>query len=307
MTMGELYGMRKRVVMSSFSKTLKTGIKYIHRNRFLTISCVFSMTFSLFLFLVFVTAVVFSHFVLKGLEEKAQVTVFFKPSTAEVQILSLQKTLTSRAEIESVKYVSQDEALKIYLGQHQNDPTLLESVNSNILPASLEIKTRKLASLETLADELRKLGGVDEVVFFKDLVNTFGRWALLLRVYGMCLVAIMLLVSMITVLLAVGVSVKVRADEIEIMRLVGATDSQVTAPFLWQGTLYGLFSSVISLLLFSIVLVFVYPAIKSIIPSGLQTRELTVSLAAIIAVNLFLGPMLGIFSGFLGVKKYLRL
>jgi len=293
--------------MSSFLKSLKTGAKYIRRSRFLTMSCVFSMTFSLFLSLAFVTAVVVSHYVLKGLEEKAQITVFFKPSTPENSILSLQKELSAREEVEKVSYVSQEDALKIYLGQHQNDPTLLESVSSNILPASLEIKSKKLTSLEALASDLRKRDGVDEVIFFKDVVDTFGRWALVLRVAGLSLVAVMLLVSMLTVLLAVGVSVKIRADEIEIMRLVGATDSQVTTPFLWQGALYGFISSLVSFIFFAVIIAFSYPALKSVFSSMPHFAELNLSLAAVGVLHFFLGPMLGIFSSFLGVKKYLKL
>lgn len=265
------------------------------------------MTFSLFLFLSFVTAAVFSQFILKGLEQKAQITAFFKPTTSEDSILSLQKELSSRPEIESVKYVSQEDALKIYLGQHQSDPTLLESVSSNILPASLEIKTKKLVSLEAVASDLRRRGDVDEVIFFKDVVDVFSKWVLVLRVSGLSLVVIMLLVSMITVLLAVGVSVKIRADEIEIMRLVGATDSQVAAPFLWQGVFYGLISSITSFLLFGVVAAFTYPVLNSVFSSVTQAQELAISLLVVGVACFFLGPLLGIFSGFLGVKKYLKL
>lgn len=293
--------------MSSFSRSLKAGVKYMRRSRFLTVSCVFSMTFSLLLSLAFTATVVFSHFVIEGLEEKAQITIFFKPTTAEGIILSLQKELSSRPEVERVNYVSQEEALKIYLGQHQSDPTLLESVSSNILPASLEIKTKKLESLQTLAASLRERSDVDEVVFFKDVVDTFARWTLAFRVAGLSLVLVMLLVSLLVVLLAVGVSVKIRAEEIEIMRLVGATDGQVTAPFLWQGVLYGLISSLTSFLLLAVILALALPPLAPLFASVTLSAQISVYLAAVGVAHFFLGPTLGILSSFLGVKKYLKL
>lgn len=307
MTAAGLFTTKKEEVMSSFLKSLKIGAKYIRRSRFLTLSCVFSMTFSLFLSLAFVTTVVLSHFVLKGLEEKAQITVFFKPATLESSILSLQNELTSRDEIESVKYVSQEDALKIYLGQHQSDPTLLESVSSSILPASLEIKTKNLASLDVLASDLRKREDVDEVVFFKDVVDIFSKWAFILRVGGLSLVALMLAVSLLVVLLAVGVSVKIRAEEIEIRRLVGATDSQVTLPFLWQGALYGFISSLTSFLLFFLITAISYSTLKPILSFLPHTGEIGLVLVVVGTAHFFLGPTLGIFSSFLGVRKYLRL
>lgn len=293
--------------MSNFSKSFNTGIKYIRRSRFLTVSSVFSMSVSLFLFLSLMAAVVFSHFVLRGLEEQAQITVFFKPTTVEAAILSFEEGFKKRPEVEKIKYVSQSEALKIYLGQHQNDPTLLESVSSNLLPASLEIKAKKLSSLESLAMEIRQMDSVDEVVFFKDVVETFQKWADIFRIVSLSLVALMLIVSLLVVLLAVGVSVKIRADEIEIMRLVGATDGQVIVPFLWQGTIYGLLSSIISLLIFLLLVGLLSPSVRFIISSITIDNKFTWALVGLLVSHLFLGPLLGIFSGLMGVKKYLKL
>lgn len=289
------------------SKSFKTGIKYIRRNRFLTVSCVFAMSVSLFLSLVLVSSMVFSHFLLLGLEEKAQITVFFKTDTSESAILSLREDLTSRKEVEKVTYVSQEDALKIYLGQHQNDPTLLESVSSSILPASLEIKARKLASLDGLTSELRQRADVDEVVFFKDVVDTFQRWTSMLRITGLALVLIMLLVSLLVVLLSIGISVKIRADEIEIMRLVGATDFQVTSPFLWQGIIYGFISSLISFLIFAAVVAVSYPAFKFAVSSIPISRDLMPFMVFLIGVHFVFGPFFGVLSSLLGVKKYLKL
>lgn len=293
--------------MSSFLNSFKTGLKYIRRSRFLTFSSVFSMTVSLFLFAVFLAVAVFSHYVLKDLEGKAQITVFFKPATAEDSILVLEKSLRGRPEVERTKYVSQNDALKIYLGQHQNDPTLLESVSSNLLPPSLEIKARKLGYLGDLANELRQRTDVDEVIFFKDVVETFQKWASIFRAAAFSLVFLLLTVSMIVVLLAVGVSVKIRAEEIEIMRLVGATDGQVIGPFLWQGILYGLTASFLSLLCFLGLVGFLLPTIKFLVSSTSMSKEFIWITSSLLVSHLLLGPVLGALSSFLAVKKYLKL
>ncbi|MCL5004260.1 MAG: permease-like cell division protein FtsX [Patescibacteria group bacterium] len=286
--------------------SLKTGFKYIRRSRFLTLASVFVMSLSFLVFLSFASAFVFSHFLLRSLEDKAQITVFFKTDVAEPTILEIRDTLLKRSEVESVKYVSQNDALKIYLGQHQDEPGLLEAVSANILPASLEIKTRKISSLNSLAAELKARPEVEEVVFFKDVVETLGRWAFILRVVGLALVSAMLLVSLLVVLLSVGISVKIRADEIEIMRLVGASDGQVTSPFIWQGAIYGLFSSAISFIIFAVTLIFTVPYLKFFTQTVTLDHTIYFYLAAVAAFHFLLGPLLGAASSFLGVRKYLR-
>ena len=115
-------------------------------------------------------------------------------------------------------------------------------------------------------------------------------------------------------------------QEIEIMRLVGATDSQVTLPFLWQGTLYGLISSFVSFLLFLLGLFFLYEFVKSLVPSTIPVNDVTSAIlssmlidksvsfsemlwafGAVLASHFILGPLLGAVSAFLGVKKYLKI
>jgi len=299
----------KRVIMSKGGqgyKSFATSIRYIKRNRFLTLACVFVMSLSLLVFLSFAAASLYSNFILKSLEDRAQLTVFFKNTTPEAEILNLKKDLEADNKIEKVNYVSQDEALKIYLGQHQNEPTLLETVSANILPASLEIKTKKIPALNVLAESLKQREDVDEVVFFRDIVETFRRWTLILRVIGISFSVLMLLTSFLAVLLAVGISVKIRADEIEIMRLVGATDTQVIRPFLWQGSIYGLVSSLASLTTFLLVVLISKSGLDSALKSLSLGREPVLYLTILFIFHLLLGPFLGLTSAFFGVKKYLK-
>lgn len=291
--------------MFSWGRSLKTGIRYIKRNRFLTLACIFVMSLSFLVSLSFALSLVFTNSLLKNLEAKAQVTVFFKTSTPEDEILSIKKDLEAGPLVEKVKYVSQADALKIYLGQHQNNPALLESVTSSILPASLEVKARDIGSLNEVAERVSQNKSVDEVVFFKDVIESFRRWSLVFKIIGFCLAFLMITISLLVVLLAVGISVKIRADEIETMRLLGATDAQVTWPFLWQGSFYGLFSSLVSLVAFVIVLALTHDY-WNFVNTSLDLGKDYLFYSLVIIAHLFFGPGLGMLSGFLAVKKYLR-
>lgn len=307
--------------MSKGLWSLKAGWKYIRRSRFLTLTCLFVMTASFLVTLFFTFSLITTNLFLKSLSGKAQITVFFKTQVGEPRILELKSQLENQIFIEKVSYVSQTEALKIYLGQHQNDPSLLESVSSNILPASLEIKTKDLASLEPLASEFKRKEEVDEVVFFKDVVENFRNLNFVFQIVGLALAGLMILISLLTVLLGVGISVKIRADEIETRRLVGATDAQVIWPFLWQGLIYGLASSLISLVVFLLIITGVFilwrpPGASFLSGVGLTGTIFTKDLFGtsgywpyLLAVwgHLLFGPILGFLSSYFGVKKYLRL
>lgn len=300
--------------MFNVKKSLQTGLLYLRRNRFLTATCLFVMTVSFLVTLSFAFSFVATNSFFKMLSAKAQITVFFKTNTPEATLLDFKSQLEKVASVESVNYVSQAEALKIYLGQHQNNPALLELVSSNILPASLEIKTRDLASLSNLASELRQSPDVDEVVFFKDVVENFRRLTLIFQILGLSLAGLMVLISMLVVLLAVGISVKIRADEMEIRRLVGASDAQVAWPFLWQGISYGLISSWLSLIIFSLVFLLLRPYLLSFyqemnlppLSSNFFSSDYY-TYYLVIFLHLLFGPVLGLVSSLMGVKKYLRL
>lgn len=303
--------------------SFKSGLKYIRRSRFLSLACLFVLTSSFLVTLFFTFSFITSSLYFKALAHKAQISVYFKTTTGEPQILELKKQLESRPAVERVSYISQVEALKIYLGQHQNNPALLESVSSNILPASLEINTKDLSSLELLAAEFKQKEEVDEVVYFKEVVDSFSNLSLALQIIGFTLASLMILNSLFTVFLGVGISVKIRADEIETRRLVGATDSQVIAPFLWQGVIYGFVSSIISLVIFFIILLAASVIWRPVLASFLSQAGIAGAViesrwlinvssgywlyTLTVVGQLIFGPLLGFVSSYLGVKKYLRL
>lgn len=309
--------------MSKGLGSLKSGLKYIRRSRFLTLTCLFVMTASFLVALFFTFSLITSSLFFKGLARKAQVSIFFKTQTSEQEILEIKAQLESRPEVERAIYISQTEALKIYLGQHQNNPSLLESVSSNVLPASLEVKTRNISALEPLASEFKLKEEVDEVVFFKDVVESFQKLNFVFQIAGLTLAGLMILSSLLTVLLGMGISVKIRAEEIETRRLVGATDAQVIGPFLWQGFIYGFISSLLSLVIFLGLMTSAFIIWRPALTSFLAQADLAETIFAsnlVMAVDLgywlyglaflgvlIFGPALGLFSSYLGVKKYLRL
>jgi cell division transport system permease protein len=242
-----------------FSKTLKTAVEYIRRNRWLSATGLLVMTLTFFLTSVFVVAAVFSNQILKELEARPQITAYFKDDASEQEILAVKSRLEATGLTARIDYVSKEEALQIFMGLSQENPALLEGISSNVLPASLEVRAKNLADLPRLAEALEQEPLLEDLQFYKDIVEKFRRLTETARLLGFGLVAALSLISVLIVLITIGMTISSRGEEIEIMRLVGASDWQIKGPFLLQGGLLGAVSALVAVILLTLLFPLVIP------------------------------------------------
>jgi len=287
-------------------KVLRTAIEYICRNRWLTLTSLLVMTLTFFLTSVFVVAALSSNRILKELEARPQITAYFKDDATEAEILAVKERLEATGLTSSVTYVSKEEALNIFMGLSQENPALLEGISSNVLPASLEVKDKNLSDLPRLAEMLSAEPLLEDLQFYKDVVEKFRRLTETARLVGFGLVGALSLISILIVLITIGMTIATRGEEIEIMRLVGASDWQIKGPFLLQGALLGIVSAIISIaslsLLFPLVLRRVSEALAGITLSPLPLT----SLLGLLAGEVLLGALIGSLGSWIAVRKYLK-
>src|SRR3989338_2802064 len=164
---------------------MRTFIESVKRTPYQSLATFLILFFTLFLALFFFSLTSFFHSELNYVESRPQVTVYFATTSKESQINSIKNALIESQKTIQVKYVSQDQALKIYRDLNRNDPQLLEMVSADILLPSLEIYAKKPEYLSEIATFLQKQVGVDEVSFQKNIVHkllalTTGIFAFLL-------------------------------------------------------------------------------------------------------------------------------
>src|SRR3990170_4956908 len=128
--------------------------KNIRRSPYQAFAAVFIMMMTFLVFSFFVFIFVGSSKVISYFESKPQVTAFFKDEASKQEINSLRASVESTGRVSEVRFVSKQEALKIYQEQNKNDPLLLELVTAEILPASLEISTHEIEDLSLVSNEL---------------------------------------------------------------------------------------------------------------------------------------------------------
>ena len=176
---------------------------------------------------------------LKYFESKPQVIAFFKEGTTSEDISTIENALHQESRVTKTKYISKQEALQIYREKNKKDPALLELVTANILPASLEISTKDPQDLAPVAEILKKEPVVSEVIVPEDVVQTLTSITRIIRIVGIATVGFLMVFATLVIVMIIGFKIRLRRNEIEIMRLLGASSSFIRNPFIFEGIFYG--------------------------------------------------------------------
>ncbi|MDO8582961.1 MAG: permease-like cell division protein FtsX [bacterium] len=287
-------------------KTFKTTWRNIRRSPYQAFAAVFVMTLT-FLFISFFTFLLFgSSKAINYFESRPQVTAFFKNEVKQADIDELKNKLMASDKVADIKFVSKQDALKIYREQNKSDPLLLELVTADILPASLEISAVKIQDLSVISSSLKASPLVSDVVFQKDVVSVLTSWTNALRTIGLSLVIVLSLVSIFIMVIIIGVKISHKKGDIEIMRLIGATGWYIRWPFLLEGIFYGAVGALVGWIISAGALWYATPFLSEFL-KGIPIFPLPlVFLFGLLGIEILVAVVLGTFSSFLAVLRYLK-
>lgn len=296
--------------------------KNIKRNKWLTVSTILVSIIVFTLSSIFISVSILTQKAADYYEQKAQVIVFFKKGTGEEDIFSFRDTINNRELIEEITYVSQEEALDIYRTDFAENPDLISTVTADSLPASLEIRAKDIESLLLVIDSINKAkesnANVDEVMYFKDVVDNMRSLSKIINIGSVVLITAMGIVTISLIRVTIGFNIKLHQKEIEIMHLVGSPDKFIRTPFLLEGTLYGfvggLVASVMILVPWYILIYyskgtdFSFWVNQFLIDIKLPfLSELNITFILIFfLIHILVGSLLGFLSSLSSVRKYLR-
>jgi cell division transport system permease protein len=287
-------------------RLIKTTFQRIVRSPYHVIAATFVLFLSFFVTAAFVLIMLGSNVILKHFESKPQVTAFFKDDTNLAQVEELKKVLSNTGYLANAKYVSKEEALKIYKEQNKDEPILLEMVTADMLPASLEVFATDIKYLPNLAEILTKENSVEEVIYQKDIVSNLTNWTNTIRNLGVIVIAFLFVTSLLITLVVIGLNISVYKDEIEIMRLVGASSSYIRIPFIFEGMLYGVLGAGLAVSTIWLLLGYLEPVIKELF-SGIPLLPVSNDLMLLILGGEALtGVLLGFISAVIATWKYLK-
>lgn len=242
-------------------------------------------------------------------KEEVQVTVFLKDGLSSGLITSLREKVSKQEAIRSLSYVTKEQALSDFKQDLRHQEGLLEGLGYNPLPASFQIQVREPyqspQKLQELAQRLRKLEGVEDVLYGQEWIERISLIRHLLRLAAMGLGGLLLLASILIVANTIRLAICRCEEEIELMRLTGASRAHIQTPFLFQGILQGLIGSALSLLIlflsFRLILWQInLSAAYSYGVIGLQFLRIPHQLLTLIA-----GGLIGGGGGLLSIRRFL--
>ena len=291
----------------------------IRRTPYQSLAAFLILFFTLFLSTIMLLSLSFLYGLLGYVETKPQVTVYFQTSTHEGEIFKIRDKLMNSGKVMSLKYISKEEAFKIYKQLNKDNPLLLEMVSADILPASLEIFAKKPVFLPELADFLKKEAGVDEVNFQKDILDRLLTLTDILRKTTIIFFSFLIFLAILVLTTTTLFKIALKKDEIELLRLLGASNFYIKKPFLLEAVLFGLTASVGSFVIILSVLLYFKPFFESylkdisqltlsIFVSKLTVWPLNLTFLSIaFLLSLLFGVGIAIFATLLATQKYLKI
>ena len=275
-----------------------------------------TMTACIFLFGLFFSLLINFRYILKNAEEGVAVTVLFDDGVDQATINSIGEQIKAYKGVTKVEYVSAEEAWdewsKQYFGDTELESEMAEGFkNDNPLAnsSSYSVYVDKIEHQEALVKYIEGLDGVREVNQLKGATQTLSSFNTLLTYISVAIILILLCVAVFLISNTVAIGISIRKEEIGIMKLIGATNFFVRAPFLIEGMIIGLIGAIIPLVLLFVMYkkVIEYVLTKfSMLSSVVQFMSVTQVFEVLTPVALILGMGIGLFGSVITIRKHLR-
>jgi len=288
------------------TKSFTTTYRHIRRTPYQALSAITVLTVTFFIATLYFLVMVGSEIVLRYFETRPQVTVFFQDEAQKDQIDALRAKIRSNPGVSDVKYISKEEALSIYREQNKDEPLLLEMVTADILPASLEISATDVSNLSEIAEIVGQEPGVEEVVYQEDVINALTGWTRGVRIAGVVLLSFLSATSMLIILIIIGLKISSRKVEIEILKLLGATNWYIIGPYILEGIFYGVLGAFFAWGAAYVLILYTTPFLISFLGEIPLIPIPFVFMAGLLVGLLIFGTVIGSLASLIAARRFLR-
>lgn len=229
---------------------IREGFKTISRNSSLFILSLLVTSISLFLLSIFALVTVNLYHFMEILDQKIEIIAFLNDN---VDHKALQKNIENINGVTDVIYVSSEEALKNLQDELQETEEVLSVFEANPLPASLRIKLeprfRNASGLNEISEKIMLLRGITETIYGGELVDELKKITHIVTVFDLGLLLIIIFSVIFVIFQTIKLTIFARSTEIDIMKLVGASNSFIAVPFTFEGIIQGILGGLIAFIL----------------------------------------------------------
>ena len=299
--------------INTFFYSVKQGFKNIFRNKMFSLASIATMAACIFMFGLFYIIITNFTSTVHSIEKGVSVTVFFDKGLSEGEIKSIGDQIAKRAEVSRMEYVSAEDAWNAFKDVYfEGKEDLAEGFagdNPLANSAHYQIYLSDVSMQNSLVTYLKTIDGVREVKESAKVANTLTDFNHLVGYVSAGIILILLCVAVFLISNTVTVGISVRKEEIAIMKLIGATDYLVRAPFIVEGMFIGLIGATIPLLLlyFMYQKIIVYLADKfNFIGSMINFVPVHTVFKTLIPVAVILSVGIGFLGSRLTIRKHLK-
>ena len=255
-----------------------------------------------------------SRFLIDSLQERVDVSVYFKYEAAEEDMAEVRQALSAIPQVKEVNYISKEEALENFTARHEQDAVLMESlteVGANPFLASLGVIAFQASQYESVVSFLEdseynhlieKIDYYERKPVIESVYNATANFNRIGLIFSIILVLIAVAITFNTVKLSIHSS----REEMKIQKLVGASNLFVRGPFLAQGVICGFLAAVFCLVFFFLLLWGIDSRVEMFFPGLGLFAFFQANIWTIVIIQLGGGLLLGFFSSLIAVRRYLK-
>ncbi len=239
-----------------------------------------------------------------GMLQHIEISVYLKPNATPQTIAALRASFRADPRISTVEFIPKAEGLKELRARTRGviDTSLL---TENPLPDKFRIRVRSPELVPAVAGELRRLSGVDNVVYGQGVVERLLRLDMVLQRIGVAMIALFVIVATIIISNTTRLAVYARRREISIMQLVGATNLYVRMPFICEGLIDGVLGAAVAIILLVVVHATLWPRLLEALPF-VQFNTAVVDVPVLVLQLFLVGGVIGTGAAWISVGRHLQ-
>lgn len=304
----------------TFGRVLHTGVVNFIRNASLAIAAmaVMVVTLTIVLFSLITNATLTNT--IDDIASKVDVSVFLKDSVTEAQGKELTAKIKQQPSVQSVEYLSKEQALAAYVKQNANNQALsaAATLSNNPIPATIHVKPKELKQLGALKNyltspanlALQTEGSPSYSGDRQKAIDNITKATEALRMIGFIAVIVFAVVSALIIFNTIQMAIFNRRDEIQIMRLLGASSSYIRGPFIVESIIYGVLSAVISVLIINATFAASSGALQAsslgLLDINYASQYFTDHFLRFLGMQIVVGMLIGAVSSFIATRRYLK-
>jgi cell division transport system permease protein len=297
----------------SFRRVLKFGFVSFWRHWWLSLTSILIMAITLIIICLFVVLTFAIQASTNSMKNKIDMNIALKPEATAEQIKTLQLDLSSRPDVRSVEYVDKSTALTRWNNLKIKDSIKnLVNEENNPLPEALAVKVDSPENLDAIDayvnnNVYQKIVETTSYKKNRDAIQTFLSVSKVIKQVGWTVSIIFFSIALLIILNTIRMAIFTRKDEIEIMKLVGASDHFISIPFIVEGVLYGLLGCLVSLIFMSIGVFWLSNVVSNQLAMDINIRDsFRDNFLSIVFLELLVGILIGVGSSIISVKRHLR-